>query len=286
MSRRSEHYSGQPHVRASSRLARVVLGPAVRRLRREAQWRSRELDYDVGRRDAPFHFTVAGHETPLFRPLSGLDERLQQNKVVNLQLAAARLDGVVLLPGQRLSLWREVGKPTYRRGFLDGMVLTHGTITEGVGGGLCQMSNLLYWMTLHTPLAVVERWRHSYDVFPDADRTQPFGSGATVAWPALDLQIENPTSAAYRLSVAISGAHLAGSWTATEPVFVEYAIEERAHEIVHEAPGAYVRCNELWRVERDLLAGTTDERLVAKNRALMTYQPFLPAGSHDAAVLG
>lgn len=285
MSGRSEHHAGQSS-RAGSRVARAVLGPAVRRLRREAQWRSRGLDYNVGRQDAPFHFTVAEHETPLFRPLSGLDERLQQNKAVNLQLAATRLDGVVLLPGQRLSLWREVGKPTYRRGFLDGMILSHGTITAGVGGGLCQMSNLLYWMTLHTPLAVVERWRHSYDVFPDAGRTQPFGSGATVAWPALDLQIENPTSAAYRLSVAVSEAQLAGSWTATEPVFVEYAIEERGHEIVHEAPGAYVRRNELWRIERDLLAATTDERLVARNRAFMTYQPFLAEGSQDAAVPG
>lgn len=278
MSERSEHYAGRSRARAGSRLARTVLGPAVRRLRREAQWRSRALDYDVGRQDTPFHFTIAGHETPLFRSLSGVDERLQHNKVVNLQLAVASLDGVVLLPGQRLSFWRQVGKPTYRRGFLDGMVLSHGTIGAGVGGGLCQMSNLLYWMTLHTPLAVAERWRHSYDVFPDADRTQPFGSGATVAWPALDLQIENPTGAAYRLSVAVSETHLVGRWTATEPVFVEYAVEERAHTIIHEAPGAYVRCNELWRIERDLLTATTEEQLVARNRAFMTYQPFLAPG--------
>ena len=45
------------------------------------------------------------------------------------------------------------------------------------GGGLCQLSNLIYWMTLHTPLTITERYRHSYDVFPDSNRTQPFGSG-------------------------------------------------------------------------------------------------------------
>ena len=37
-------------------------------------------------------------------------------------------------------------------------------------------------MTLHTPLQVTERYRHSYDVFPDADRKLPFGSGATCAY--------------------------------------------------------------------------------------------------------
>lgn len=50
-------------------------------------------------------------------------------------------------------------------------------------------------MTIHTPLTVVERWRHTYDVFPDNNRTQPFASGATCAYPALDLQIENRTDA-------------------------------------------------------------------------------------------
>ena len=72
-----------------------------------------------------------------------------------------------------------------------GMVLHNGGFKPGVGGGLCQLSNLIYWMTLHTPLTVVERWRHSYDVFPDAERTQPFGSGATVAYNHIDLQIRN-----------------------------------------------------------------------------------------------
>ena len=54
-------------------------------------------------------------------------------------------------------------------------------------------------MTVHTPHTVVERWRHSYDVFPDCGRTQPFGSGATCAWPSLDLQPQNRTATSFRL---------------------------------------------------------------------------------------
>lgn len=46
-----------------------------------------------------------------------------------------------------------------------------GRIGSDVGGGLCQLSNLIFWMTFHTPLTVTERYRHSHDVFPDANRT-------------------------------------------------------------------------------------------------------------------
>ena len=60
------------------------------------------------------------------------------------------------------------------------MLLKNGTVQYGCGGGLCQLSNLIFWMTLHTPLEVKERHRHGYDVFPDSNRTQPFGSGAIV----------------------------------------------------------------------------------------------------------
>ena len=64
------------------------------------------------------------HETPLIRPLSGLEHRLQVNKVTNLRLAIEPLDGRVLQPGQRLSVWWFVRAPTARRGFLEGLVLS------------------------------------------------------------------------------------------------------------------------------------------------------------------
>ncbi len=258
-------------------VARLVLGQPVRRIRREIQWHASGADFAVTRRPKAYAHVAVSHSTPLYRSLSGLDERLQRNKVVNLGIAVERLDGIVLEPGTTLSFWREVGKPSRRRGFVDGMVLKHGRIAAGVGGGLCQATNLLFWMTLHTPLSVVERWRHSFDVFPDASRTQPFGSGATCSWPALDLQIQNDTTVPYRLSMAVTDTHLVGSWTAPRPSERSYRVEERAHLVTHEGPGVYVRNNELWRIETDA-QGSTRERLVAANHARMMYEPFLPPG--------
>lgn len=77
-------------------------------------------------------------------------------------------------PGETLSYWKLIGRPTYRKGYLDGVLLKNGTVQYGCGGGLCQLSNLIFWMTLHTPLEVKERHRHGYDVFPDSNRDPAF----------------------------------------------------------------------------------------------------------------
>jgi vancomycin resistance protein VanW len=255
------------------------VGPAARRARREWQWRQDRVEPRLERADAEdFGFEIAAHRTPIFRELAGVDRRLQENKAVNLRIAAERLDGSLLRPGRRMSFWRLVGKPSYRRGFRDGLVLRQGRLDEGVGGGLCQMTNLLYWITVHSPLTVVERWRHSYDVFPDNRRTQPFGSGATCAWPALDLQIENRTTAGFRLSLAVRGTDLVGAWTSDRPATSAYQVYEAAHVITNDLPGVFTRHNVLRRRVLDLSGRQVDDELLAVNQGRLMYQPFLEAG--------
>jgi vancomycin resistance protein VanW len=267
--------------RGSSSLAsalRTVAGPAVRRVRREVQWR--RCGSDLRLRPGPaqsYPYAVMQHETPLFRQLAGIDQQLQRNKVVNLGIALERLDGLVILPGQRFSFWWQVRKATARRGFLDGVVLSHGQVVAGVGGGLCQLTNLIYWMTLHTPLTVVERWRHSYDVFPDVGRTQPFGSGATCAWPVLDLQIENTTTTAFRLGLDLTASHLRGAWTADAAVPTSYRVYESDHLMSNAGPGVFVRHNVVRRRVLNASGEQVDDELVAVNEARMMYQPFLEA---------
>ncbi len=266
-------------MNAAEQSLRRLAGPSVRRVRREWQWHrcGAALDLEV-QPAGGFPFVVMTHRTPVMRRLAGVEERLQRNKAVNLRLATARLDGVVLRPGQRLSFWRRVGRPSARRGYLDGVVLAQGRLTEGIGGGLCQLTNLLYWLTLHTPLDVVERWRHSYDVFPDAARTQPFGSGATCAYPALDLQIENRTLDGYRLQVGVVGAELVGTWQVDRPPRVGFEIYEAWHSMTNEAPGVFLRHNEIRRRVRTLDGALLDDQPVAVNHALLMYQPFLDPG--------
>ncbi len=194
-----------------------------------------------------FPFIAFEHSTPLFRNLSGSDILLEQNKVCNLSIAASLLDGLILEKGKIFSYWKCIGKPSKSRGFKEGLVLKSGRLSSGIGGGLCQASNLLYWMTLHTPLVVTQRWRHSYDVFPDSSRTQPFGSGATCVYNYRDLQIKNETDQAFLLKVWIQDGKLCGQWRTQRPLADKYEVYEKKHWITMEMAGVYVRHNVLSR---------------------------------------
>ncbi|MBU2566596.1 VanW family protein, partial [Patescibacteria group bacterium] len=144
------------------------------------------------------------------------------------------------------------------------------------------LSNLIYWVTLHTPLTVIERWRHGYDVFPDIKRKQPFGSGATCAYPNIDLQIKNDTKQKFQLKLKITDDHLVGKWLSDEDIDVEYIIFEKDHEIKHELFGAYSRNNKIYRKVIDKKTGAeTSEELIAENNALMMYSPLLKADGRD-----
>ncbi len=255
---------------------RKLAGRAVFSLKRFVHWFTHRDLYVWTISSQPLPYLAFTHRTPLYRQLKDVDPWLQVNKAQNIRLAIRHLDGLTLRPGKALSYWKAIGNPTKRKGYLPGMVLDRGTFHAETGGGLCQLSNLLYWMTLHTPLTVSERWRHGYDVFPDASRTQPFGSGATCYYPFLDLVIKNETSALFQLHIFVEDDFLVGEWRSSEPTTETYRIEERNHRIVQAPWGGYVRMNELAKISTGK-DGTSSERVVVKNEAVMMYDPLLPA---------
>ncbi len=215
------------------------------------------------------------HKTILLRELKDVEMQYQYNKITNLRVASEKLNGVIIRPGEVFSYWKLIGKPTYAKGYVDGMVLKNGGFQYGVGGGLCQLSNLIYWMTLHTPLTVIERHRHGYDVFPDSNRTQPFGSGATCFYPHGDLMIRNDTAFPFQLSIWLDDEFLNGQWRSTFPPELSYRIIERNHEMSSEYWGGFSRHNELYRQTYSLDGELLLEELVVENHALMMYSPFL-----------
>jgi vancomycin resistance protein VanW len=245
-------------------------------LKKQAYWHLSSTAFATAQSANPLPFPVFTHQTPLIRKFNGVDQQLQLNKIQNLRLAIGHLDGLVIRPCQTFSYWKLIGNPTAKKGYLPGMVLDKGHVTAGIGGGLCQLSNLIYWMALHTPLTVVERWRHSYDVFPDANRVLPFGSGATCSYPNIDLEIKNGTEATFQLRIRLTKTHLVGEWRSDVAPVYRYEIIEKGHRLEHTAYGAYTRNNEIWRQtflrERNALIG---EQLIATNKALMMYPPLI-----------
>lgn len=242
---------------------------------RYALWYSGKIRFARQKREEQLPYLHFSHHTPLLRQLKDVDMQYQFNKITNLKLAAARLDGIVLRPGETFSYWRLIGKPTAKKGYLEGIVLYCGSFRPGVGGGLCQLSNLIYWMTLHTPLTVTERYRHSFDVFPDSNRTQPFGSGATCVYPYRDLMIRNDTLSDYQLRIHVGEEYLEGEWRASEAPVHEYKIVEKNHIMQREYWGGFSRHNMLYQQIYDLTGTFVLENYVTENHAMMMYSPFL-----------
>ncbi len=175
---------------------------------------------------------VKKHGSLLLRELSPDEMALQHNKVVNLRLASARTDGVVIRPGETFSFNKVVGNCTRRKGYVVGMRLSNGDATAGVGGGICQLANLLHWMFLHSPLTVVERSEHSFDPFPDKNRVLPWGVGCSIVWNYVDLVVRNDTDVTFQIHTWLDEKHLRGELRADRPVEHSYKVEARDEEFV------------------------------------------------------
>jgi len=255
--------------------ARIFLGKCVYASGRYIQWYITRKKYCKLIEEKLYPNVYFEHKTPLLRRLKNVDMWLQHNKIKNIKIAIKKVNGIVIKPGETFSYWRLIGKPTVKKGYTDGMILFCGGFKAGVGGGLCQLSNLIYWITLHTPLQIVERYRHSYDVFPDSNRTQPFGSGATCVYNYRDLQIYNDTEEAFQLTVYIKDEYLVGKWLTVNEGNLKYEVYEKDHYIKQEFWGGYSRNNILQRKIFSRSGEFLKDEYLTENHAIMMYQPFL-----------
>ena len=130
------------------------LGVRWNRLKRYGHWMVDRETYAREKREEMEFCLVKRHSTRLIKKYGEADMRLQLNKVENLKIVISCLDGIVIRPVETFSFCRLVGKPTVKRGFLKGMELAMGKASSGIGGGICQMANLLHWLVLHSPLRV------------------------------------------------------------------------------------------------------------------------------------
>lgn len=244
-------------------------------LRRRFKWLQESANFAYPDQSEGIDHQIFRHKTVMLRPLRNVEMYLQHNKITNLRLAIAPINGVVIRPGQTFSLWRLVGRPTASRGFLDGLVLNNGRIEKGIAGGLCQLGNLLYWMALHLPLTVTERWRHGYDVFPDINRKIPFACGASLSYNYFDLQITNGTDAAFRIDLWQDEEYLNGAIFSDREPESKYEVFETDHLIKMQPWGKYTRHNRILQRVTNLVDGMTSESLVTENHAIMMYNPLL-----------
>lgn len=213
------------------------------------------------------------HNSLIRRRLGNADMRLQENKAVNLSIAAPKISGVVINPGETFSFWRLVGEPTEERGYLEGLTIEGGKPSRGVGGGLCQMTNLIHWMALHSELDIVEHHHHDrVDLFPDFGRKVPFGTGTSVLYNYLDYRLKNNTRNTYQIIVYSDGEYLRGELRAVDRSKFAFHIKSENERFVREGDGVYRR-GEVYRVTVDSRTGRLlKKELIRKNDARVAYE--------------
>ncbi len=86
---------------------------------------------------------VYRHNSLIRRRLGNVNMQLQENKATNLALAVKHIDGLVIHPGETFSVWKLVGRTTEQKGYKEGLTIAKGKPSQGIGGGMCQLSNLI-----------------------------------------------------------------------------------------------------------------------------------------------
>ena len=212
------------------------------------------------------------HKSLIRRQLGDVDMTLQNNKAVNLSLAAPKISGVWIQPGETFSLWHLVGKTSARKGYKEGLMIKRGKPDRGIGGGLCQLSNLIHWIVLHTPFEITEHHHHDdVDLFPDFGRQVPFGVGTSISYNYLDYRFKNMTEEIFQLIIYTDEKYLNAELRAEKPLPVKYHIESRNEHFTQEN-GIWYRNSEVWRQCVDKASGKViKEKLIKTNHAQVMY---------------
>lgn len=212
------------------------------------------------------------HEALIRRKLGNVDHKLQDNKAVNLALAAPKVNKILIRPGETFSFWHLVGKCSKRKGYKEGLTITKGKPSSGIGGGMCQFTNLIHWMVLHSPLTITEHHHHGHlDLFPDYGRQIPFGTGTSIHYNYLDYRFKNTTENTFQLIIYVGEERLHGELRAVNKLNESYHIHEREAYFKEEIEGIY-RYNKIYKSQIDKHTGNLlEEKLIIENRAKVMY---------------
>lgn len=118
----------------------------------------------------------------------------------NIELATKAINNTIVYPGETFSFNRVVGKRTKDKGYMPAPVIVRGELTEGIGGGICQVSSTLYNAVDKAGVHIVERYSHSKSV-----PYVPPGRDATVSWYGPDFTFTNKYNQAILIRAKVIG---------------------------------------------------------------------------------
>ncbi len=163
-------------------------------------------------------------------------------KLENIKIAIKKIEEVQINPNEIFSFWKTVGRPSKKTGYVESRSIVNGKITPTVGGGLCQLSGLLYYASLLANLETIERHNHSKDIYTNETRFTPLGSDATVVYGFKDLKVKNNLKNPIRFSFLLEKNNLTiriNSDEILEKNNIEF-IKKNENEIITYINGKYL----------------------------------------------
>lgn len=215
---------------------------------------------------------VYQHKSLIRRRLGNVNMQLQENKATNLALAVTHIDGLLIRPGEVFSVWKLVGRTTKQKGYKEGLTISKGQPSQGIGGGMCQLSNLIHWLVLHSDLTIVEHHHHDgLDLFPDFGRQIPFGTGTSISYNYIDYRVKNETTNTYQLRLCTDDEYLCGELRTTELQPHTFHIHAENEYFSRENDTIY-RNGQVYRDIIDRVSGQhLDSQLIRTNHAKVMY---------------
>ena len=123
-----------------------------------------------------------------------------RDRTTNLQLAANKINGTVLMPGETFSYNKVVGERTIAAGYKEAPIYVSGEVVDGLGGGICQITSTLYNAVVYANLEVTQRSNHQFvPSYVSASRD------ATVVYGSIDFQFKNNRNYPIKITCSVSG---------------------------------------------------------------------------------
>ena len=222
---------------------------------------------------------ISTYTSVLIKTGKGIDPVTQQNKAVNIRIAAAKISGIIIRPGETFSFWRIVGTTTKRKGYKEGRILKNNKLITGTGGGLCNLANTINNMVLHSPLTITEFHKHTDALACDIDHRVPMANGTSVSFNYIDYRFKNITNQNVQLILWCDDTNLYGELRSTKSFDYTYALIEEGHHFERQGD-TYYRISKIYRTTTLRTTGEiTTKELIWDNRSEVMFDPTeIPAG--------
>lgn len=171
-------------------------------------------------------YLVFSYEEEVINKNSGYDICYQENKLHNLKMAAQTIHHLILKPNEVFSYYHTQQFNPYQKQMKEGLCVVDEEMHYVKGGGVCQLSNMLYYLALNSPLTVLERHSHTIQMVANSIHSLPL-CDATLVEGWCDLKLKNNTDQTLQIVIRFESSKMEVALYSNCPQEIIYHAEAR-----------------------------------------------------------